>query len=343
MLGRGLFFVGLPQLPKQWVAKLEKMTARQLIFLALGISVLLSTAIYMQLSSMEETQNKAAQEMVTVVVAAKDIPAKTQIRAEMLKTIAMPADLVPPNALTDINALLGKFSKVDILAEDIVTDKKFFEDARLSGFRGMIPADMRAISLSITDITGISGLAKPGDKVDVIFVSDKLYKNAVSSEMLLQNVLLLALNKDSEAGTDVNSSVKSPTEGLPVKKESGQMVTATLAVTAEEAVRLAGIQSQGTIFLALRPYEPKDGFLLIPPKVVPLEGNNGGTPVMAQTPLPGNTAAAPPPQAYVSPQASSPAVQVREESPSSQETIAASDTDGIEVIRGNTVSREKIR
>lgn len=320
----------LPQIPKQWLTKLEKMTARQLILLAFCVSVFLSVAVYMQLSGMEEKQPKAVQNMVTVVSATADIPAKTQIRAEMLKMIAMPADVVPPGALTDMNMVVGKFTKVDILANDVVTDKKFFEDARLSGFRGSIPDDLRAISLPITDITGISGFAKPGDKVDVILVSDKLYKNAVSSEMLLQNVLLLALNKNAEnTGAAVTG-----------KKEDGkeQMLTATLAVSAEEAVRLAGVQAQGTIYLILRPFEPKDGFLLIPPKLVPLAGNSGSE---------NNSQGAAPPQAPPSSQVPAytpppPSYAPQNEAPPPQAAPVSVDR-GVEVIRGTAVSRDKIK
>ena len=320
----------LPQIPKQWLTKLEKMTARQLILLAFCVSVFLSVAVYMQLSGMEEKQPTAEQNMVTVVSAAADIPAKTQIRAEMLKVVSMPVAVVPPGALTDMNMVVGKFTKVDILANDIVTDKKFFEDAKMSGFRGSIPEDLRAISLPITDTTGISGFAKPGDKVDVIWVSDKLYKNAVSSEMLLQNVLLLALNKNGENASGAVTG----------KKEDGkeQMLTATLAVSAEEAVRLAGVQAQGTIYLILRPFEPKDGFLLIPPKLVPLAGNSGQENSSQGSAAPQGPPSAPVPS-YVPPQ---PSYAPQNEAPPAQISPVPVDS-GVEVIRGTAVSRDKIK
>ena len=80
---------------------------------------------------------------------------------------------------------------------DVLTDQKVLLDDKQAGFVGMIPPDCRAVSVAINDITGIAGFAKAGDYVDVMVVSDSREKNKVTGEILLQNVLLLAINKTS--------------------------------------------------------------------------------------------------------------------------------------------------
>ena len=46
-----------------------------------------------------------------------------------------------------------------------------------------------------SDVTGVAGFAQPGDYVDVMLVSGNVEPHKVVSELILQNVLLLAINK----------------------------------------------------------------------------------------------------------------------------------------------------
>lgn len=320
--------MNLPKLRKRFMTKLENMTTRQLVLLALGTSILLTASVYFHLSGMDPRQPAGQVQASRVVVAVANIPPKTELRAEMLKTVEMPSELVPPGALTDVNDALGKIAKVDILPGDALTDKKLFAESRLAGFRGAIPDDRRAISVPITDTTGISGFAKPGDAVDVILVSDKLYRNTVSSEMILQNVILLGINKGSDDGLagGKKDDVREP------------LTTATLAVSPEEAVRLAAVQSEGTLYLVLRPFKPKDGFLLLPPNLTALASMGAGS-AATPNPAPAAAVAAPPLTAPPAAAAPPPAYSAEPRSAAPPQPPAES----IEVIRGNAVSTVEIR
>lgn len=235
------------ELPKSIV---EKMTPKQLILLAFSASLLVALLLYFYLSGLEDHQQKKEQVLTDVVIAARDIPARSVIQDDMLKTVNMPAELIQADAILELKSAVGKTVNIKILQGDVITAKKLFTDAGMEGFVGSIPYDKRAISISITDTTGISGFAKPGDYVDVMLITDKTHKNAISGEMILQSILLLAINKSSDTVDDKKEA----------KKE--QMSTATLAVSPEDAVQLAVAQSQGTIYLVLRPFKPKDNFIL---------------------------------------------------------------------------------
>ena len=320
--------MSLAKLRKRFMTKIENMTTRQLILLALGTSILLTASVYFHLSGMESSQPPGQVNSSNVVVAVANISPKTELRAEMLKTVAMPTNLVPPGALTDLNDALGKIAKVDILPGDALTEKKLFAENRQAGFRGAIPDDLRAISVPITDTTGLSGFAKPGDAVDVILVSDKLYRNTVSSEMILQNVILLGINKGSDDGL----------AGGKKDELREPLSTATLAVSPEDAVRLAGVQSEGTIYLVLRPFKPKDGFLLLPPNLTALASMGAG-PTAQPNPAPAAAVAAPPLTAPSAAEAQPPAYSAEPRSAAPPKPPAES----IEVIRGNAVSTVEIR
>ena len=297
----------MPQISKGLVEKLEQVAPKRLILLAFMVSLLFTLLLYFYLTKLEQQEKPPP--LVSVVVAAVDIPEKTVIRAEMLKTLQLPQGLNHSDTVTDLSTVVGKAARTAIFQGDPVTEKKLFSDIRLAGFTGSIPLDKRAMSISITDTTGISGFAQPGDYVDVMLVTDKAYPNAISGEMILQNILLLAINKNSAATDGKN-------EG-----RSAQMATATLAVDPAAAVQLAVAQTQGTVYLVLRPLHPRDSFVL-------------GTKTVVQS----GPAAPEMPRSVKAEPATLP-VQ-----PALQKNMPGSTGfDDILVIRGNSVNRVEVR
>ena len=241
--------LNLPELRKDLEDIVNRMTFRQLLFVGAVLSLVVGLASYLYLSGLERQQVQQEQRLVNVVVAVGDIPAHSVIRQEQLKLVQLPREIVSAEAILELQGAVGKTTRSDIFSGDMLTEKRLLLDDKAAGLVGCIPPDKRAISIAITDTTGVCGFARPGDCVDVMLISDKLYKNAVSGELVLQNVQLLGLNKKSEAG----------------KNETAEtLANATLAVTPEEALRLAAAQSKGTVYLTLRPLQPRDKFLLIP-------------------------------------------------------------------------------
>ena len=234
---------------------MEKLTQRQLLFLAAVISLLLSVGIYMACVPAAASKDAtAADAMVAVITAKCDIPERTVITEDMVKIEMMPSHFVPEGALSGIEEAVGHPAAVTMQSGDIITGKKLFDNEKYAGFTGAIPPDCRAISVGITDITGVAGFAKPGDFVDVLLVSDKKVRGRISAEILLQNVMLLGINKTSVSTGDG--------EGSGDKKAAASggntLATATLAVSPQEAMKLAVAQKEGTIYLVLRPVHPQE-------------------------------------------------------------------------------------
>ena len=128
----------------------------QLLVLAAAFCFCLACLTFFLLpsdSSSEAKQNQAP--TVQVVVAKQDIPQRTVIKESMLKLVDLPQDAVPSGAMQSISEAVDKPANVPIQEGDILTNKKIVTDPRLAGFAGMIPPDCRAISVGITDITGI--------------------------------------------------------------------------------------------------------------------------------------------------------------------------------------------
>jgi pilus assembly protein CpaB len=256
--------------------KLGKQTQKQLTMLVVGMGVLASLLVGLLLSGAFDEPEVAKEEpkvpMARIVVAKQDIPQRSIVQETMLQVTEVPANTLPPDAITDVATVVGKPVMVPIMQGDMLTSKKVLVDMKMAGFTGLIPEDCRAISVGIDDVTGIAGFARPGDYVDVMIVRKEGNDGGASGEIFMQNVMLLAINKSANPQTaSSGGNDKEKKDGKKDDKKDGNSggvtagdtpATATLAMRAEDALRLAVALQQGKIYLSLRPYRPQDPFVL---------------------------------------------------------------------------------
>ena len=243
---------------------LNDLNSRQLLILAGFVMILMFTIIYGFLSwwTAKENNEKVVEEplpppveMRTVVTARTDIPPLTIIKAEMLQTKEVAEELVPQDAINDISEVINNSSKTEIFADDVITERKLLADLKQLTFVGSIPADCRAVSISVNEITSVDGFAKPGDKVDLLFVETDENRSATTS-ILLQDILLLSINKNMDK---VNAS----TTGEDGKAKTSAIENpsiATFALQPSEILKLISASKLGEIYLVLRPLNPTDKY-----------------------------------------------------------------------------------
>lgn len=253
---------------------MERLTPRQLLLACGVVALLIFLLIYFTLTKLTAPKPQPQQPKpvtqtqqirdVKVVTAKTSIPERTLIKEEMLSLTTMPSNKVPNGALMRTTDLVGRPSKVTIGAGEVITTQKVFASIMDMGLSGRIPPECRAITVGISDVTGVAGFAQPGDYVDVMLVSSQVENNKVVSEMILQNVLLLAINKQVENGSNaptqnnVNAKGQNATvTGQP--KVTGNPAMATMALLPEDALKLAAKAQLGQIYLVLRPYRPANG------------------------------------------------------------------------------------
>ena len=259
----------------------EKLNYRQLLFLAFLASCLLGVFVYVSLSHVgvgdKPEQQPVAQQVNTrkVVVANGDIPQRAIIRESMLKVVDVPESMVPAGAADDMKKFINLPASVFIQKGDVVTSQKVYTDPKMAGFPGIIPADCRAFSIGISDVTGVAGFARPGDYVDVMLIKNKSSNGRLSGEIILQNVMLLGINKSAnppkvaapadeqdKSGGEKKKDKKEEQNNGNVQASEESMATATLALTPEESLQLAVAMQEGHIYLTLRPLHPRDMFVL---------------------------------------------------------------------------------
>lgn len=238
---------------KGWRGMLAKVTYRQWLLIAAAASCLLGILVYIWLPGGESQPVPFQQSpVIKVVRAAQDIPERTEITESMLEVLDVPEDMVPAGALRRTAEVLGKTAGIAIMKGDILTSRKLME-SQMAGFVGSIPADCRAVSVGVSDVTGVAGFARPGDHVDVMVISGKRNDNTVQGKLFLQDVLLLAIN---------SVDAKADAKGDGSESSVGSPATATLALLPTQALKLATVSQEGKIYLALRPYRPTEAVVL---------------------------------------------------------------------------------
>jgi len=240
------------------INKLNDLRPRQLLMLTGGVAILLFIAIYAAMSFLQgngatKDGDKKAIETVQVVVAKVNIPPRTRIQENMLQLKSMPVDVVPEGVIKSFKDVLDVQVKVSIFAGDILTIQKVFAEKSDEGFVATIPLDSRAVSISVNDVTGVAGFAKPGDFVDLLLVEKSEY--SVTTNILLQNVQLLSINKDMTGTSTVKENTTTSTTAI------NNPTIATFALRPEDVLKLISASKLGEIYMSLRPSKPKNAYV----------------------------------------------------------------------------------
>jgi pilus assembly protein CpaB len=205
-----------------------------------------------------------------MVVASVDIPARTQITADMLTLKDIPLDIRPATALTNVDDAVGKVTRYPINAGDDVTTGKIvsLEGTETTGSLSfVVPKGMRAISIQADQVISAGGLVLPGDYVDIM--SDLKGVKADGTEVqnyvvktILQNVQVLAVAQkvaDVAAGADNGSTsgAASSSSGSSAKPNP-DAATLTILTTPEQAELLFLAESNGTLRAVVRGFGDAD-------------------------------------------------------------------------------------
>jgi pilus assembly protein CpaB len=181
-------------------------------------------------------------------VAARPLARGTLARSEDFATRSAPPDRVPAGAIIETpdakaglpGSLVRNFMEAGspITLQDILRPKD-------RGFLASVLApDSRAISIKVDEESGVSGLIRPGDYVDVLLT--QVFEKAdpsrrAMSEMVLANVRIIAIDQEIAQGSRPISAV--------VGK---QAQTVSLELSSEQVKKVIVAKQLGTLALAVR-------------------------------------------------------------------------------------------
>ena len=242
---------------------MAKLSSKGLVGIALALSLITAGLVYNFLR--ESAKKPPPSDLATVVVAKVDILPKTLITADMVQASQIPAEYIQPGAMRDLSKVVGVVAREAIVGGEQILERRLLASGKQAGFAGVIPAGKRALTVSVSDVTGVAGLLKVGDSVDAIVTFDQQAAGGHVSRLLLQNLLVLAVNRESEVPAERDAKKDTAKDAGVVK-----LTTVTLAVSPEEATKVTLSEEKGKLRFALRPYLPEAN-VTMPQSVTPTD------------------------------------------------------------------------
>ena len=192
--------------------------------------------------------------LVPYLVAARPLSPGTLARIEDFSPRNASADKVPPDAIIDTpdnradlrSSLIRKYIEpgAPVTRADIMRPHE-------RGFLAAVLAPgTRAVSIAVNPVSGVAGLISPGDRVDVILTQEIRQdpghtEHLVTSETVLTNVRVIAVDQDIAQGAPTNGS----------HATAHTATTVTVQTTEDEAERIAVASHLGILSLAVRSIE----------------------------------------------------------------------------------------
>jgi pilus assembly protein CpaB len=158
--------------------------------------------------SIEEEAKKKYGTEILVIVASKDIKEMETITETSLEFTLIPKKYLEPAAVSvkkdeddkgtskALKGVAGTIAIVPIKKGEQLTYNKITEPSMRTGLATQIAPGRRAISVPVNEVTGVSKLIKPGDRVDLIAIIDMGQgKENKFAKTVLQDVVVLSIGR----------------------------------------------------------------------------------------------------------------------------------------------------
>lgn len=215
------------------------------IALVLGLLAVYFANIFLNAGERQQAADASRQQMTKVAVAAIPLDYGVQVTPDKVKFVDFPAASLPAGSFNDIQQLLPagerRIALRPIALNEPILADKLTGPGQNASIASLLTDGKRAVAVRVNDVSGVAGFIQPNSNVDVLITRQMQGSDAQVTDVLLQNIRVLATDQDAKGA-----------DGKPVLAK-----TATLEVTPLEAQKLALAQQAGTLSLSLRkPGEP---------------------------------------------------------------------------------------
>lgn len=159
------------------------------------------------------------------VVAAAAISSGDVISAEDVRVADVPETYLSDGVVADLEAVVGKTATANIPANAQVTQSNLAGEGNTTALAEALEPGFVAVSVAVNSETGVAGLVRQGDRVDVL----------AEGSTIIEDARILAL--DAQLSGEIT-----------------QYSTVTLEVTEGQAGDIQAAQMDGAVRLALNPH-----------------------------------------------------------------------------------------
>jgi pilus assembly protein CpaB len=146
------------------------------------------------MSNRGQTQSQQGN-LVSVVVAKQDIQPGGTLSKDDVTTSRVPAEAAAGQVFSDPQQLVGRVVLNALVKGQTIYETLLAPSGTGGGLQALVPPGMRAITLEVTEFSGVGGMLTPGSHVDVISVvrDDKVHESVART--ILQNIKVQAVGR----------------------------------------------------------------------------------------------------------------------------------------------------
>jgi len=186
-----------------------------------------------------------------VLIATRTMPVGTIVDAEAFRYQPWPQGLVQPayyirgaENSVDPQSLIGTVVRNEITAGQPVTQGSLVRPGERGFLAAALGPGMRAVTVAVSDTSGVAGFVFPGDRVDMVLTQEVPGGGEGAplraSETIIRNIRVLAVDRRLNARDEAGNQVAQNTS------------TVTFEATPKIAEKIAVAQTIGQLSLALR-------------------------------------------------------------------------------------------
>lgn len=165
--------------------------------LFIGLAVFMGVLTMVMLGGQKPKAPKATTVVETqaIVVPLSSISEGQTLTLNDIKSVKWPKAYLPKGEFfSDPYELTGRVAKQNLYPGEPIYKDKVSGSNTGGGLPALIPNGHRAVTVAVSEVKGVAGFVKPGDRVDVISTFDlsKDDQEVQMTKIVLQNVLVLA-------------------------------------------------------------------------------------------------------------------------------------------------------
>lgn len=180
----------------------------------------------------------------------QDIQRGSAIQEMDLKPLTYPADIAPPDAVTDPKTLVGRVPHTGVPANLPILQSMLLPPGTAPGIH--VPAGYRAIAVKIDESSGVDNHLDPGSHVDVVgyFQVRANNKQEIVARTIVENVVVAAVGQ--RIAPDAPERNADPKAKKETKEAPKPARAVTLLVKPEDVPVIHLAEKKGDIKLSLR-------------------------------------------------------------------------------------------
>ncbi len=204
------------------------------LVVAIVVAVIASRYVYHQI---QQASTVKPVPVSHIVVASRPLALGTPLTAQDLALITWPVSSPLEGSFSRIQDCIGRSLITPVSKNEPILQAKLAPKEAGVGLPAAIPVGMRAVSVRVDDVVGVSGFAMPGTMVDVMATGTPQGGGDSLTRTVIQDVRVLAAGQ----------AVEQDKQGKP-----HTVGVVTLLVTPKQADQLTMVSTDSRIHLALR-------------------------------------------------------------------------------------------